>query len=102
MRPTRAFALIVATCALTVSPARSAEPRPNALDFNRDVRPILSEACYQCHGPDKGKRKANLRLDVPEKTGGLVGLTGIPVITPGKPDDSLLIERILSDSPDDK
>ena len=34
------------------------------IDFNRDVRPILADHCYQCHGPDAGKRKANLRLDV--------------------------------------
>src|SRR5437764_9854391 len=97
MRRIQAFALMIAVQVLTAASALAAEPRPKPLDFNRDVRPILSEACYQCHGPDRAKRKANLRLDISEKNGGLVGLTGVPVITPGKPDDSLLIERILSD-----
>ena len=36
------------------------------VDFTREVRPILSETCFQCHGPDKKKRKAKLRLDLPE------------------------------------
>src|SRR5882724_8242807 len=37
---------------------------PSQIDFNRDVRPILSANCYFCHGPDKNKRKADLRLDI--------------------------------------
>ncbi len=102
MRRPRAFVLMVAAFSLTAAPAFGADSKQKPLEFNRDVRPILSEACYQCHGPDRAKRKANLRLDVPQKTGGLVGLTGIPVITPGKPEESLLIERILSDDPDEK
>ncbi len=93
---------MVAANMLTAALTLAAEPNPKALDFNRDIRPILSEACYQCHGPDRAKRKANLRLDTSEKNGGLVGLTGVSVITAGLPDDSLLIERILSENPDDK
>ncbi len=67
-----------------------------AVDFNRDVRPILSEACYQCHGPDKARRKGDLRLDTRD---GAFAKTG--VIVAGKPGESELIARISSDDPDE-
>ena len=68
-----------------------------AVDFNRDVRPILSETCFQCHGPDKGKRKADLRLDTKE------GAFSDPDrIVPGKPLESELLARLVSDDPDEK
>ncbi|MFM8469818.1 MAG: hypothetical protein ACKODH_07595, partial [Limisphaerales bacterium] len=44
---------------------RAAGPQiPAQIEFNRDIRPILSDTCFQCHGPDKAKLKANLRLDL--------------------------------------
>jgi len=66
------------------------------IGFNRDIRPILAEHCYSCHGP--GKKTAQLRLDQPDaaKKGGKSGLAGI---VPGKPDQSELFRRITSHDP---
>lgn len=66
-----------------------------AVDFARDVQPILAENCYHCHGPDDKDRKAKLRLDTLE--GALKGgRSGLPAIVANKPKDSDLIDRILS------
>jgi hypothetical protein len=68
--------------------------------FNRDIRPILSDNCFYCHGPDKNKREAELRLDSHE---GLHGTGGEPgALIPGKPDDSPMLHRILSTDPDEQ
>ena len=64
------------------------------IDFNRDVRPILADNCFECHGPDEESRQADLRMDVLEDAVGWV-------IDEGHPETSLLIERILSDDPDE-
>lgn len=70
------------------------------LSFNRDVRPILSENCFHCHGPDSAARESGLRLDTFEGvTGG--GDSG-PAIVPGKPAESLLIERLHASDPTER
>ena len=66
---------------------------PQAVEFNRDVRPLLSDHCFACHGPDKTKRKAGLRLDTE------AGVRS--TVAPGKPDDSELYRRITSTDPDE-
>src|SRR5437667_12745135 len=65
------------------------------IQFNRDIRPILSENCFRCHGPDKNQRKAKLRLDVRE-----VALEK-EAFVPGKPDESELVKRIYTANEDD-
>ena len=70
-------------------------PAAARIDFNRDIRPILSENCYACHGPDKAKRKAGLRLDLKDEA--LRKLeSGDFAIVPGQPDPS---SRLASDLP---
>ncbi|WP_145346236.1 PSD1 and planctomycete cytochrome C domain-containing protein [Rosistilla ulvae] len=68
------------------------------VEFNRDVRPILAEYCYACHGFDEAAREADLRLDTFAGATGADG--GSTAITPGDPDDSELMLRVLSDDPD--
>ena len=72
---------------------------PAKLEYNRDIRPILSDKCFRCHGPDSQARKAELRLDVRDSA--LALHDGARPIVPGKPADSDLVERIETDDPDD-
>src|SRR5258707_12875832 len=74
------------------------------LDFERDVRPILADACFRCHGPDGGARKANLRLDLRE---GLFGAIRDParavhVVEPGQPEQSELWAKISASNADER
>jgi hypothetical protein len=71
-----------------------------AVDFNREIRPILSDHCYACHGPDEGKRKAGLRLD--QQVAALAELkSGDHAIVPGNPDQSTLVGRVTNTDPDE-
>ncbi len=67
--------------------------------FDRDIRPILSDRCFQCHGPDPAKRRAELRLDLREEA--LRDLGGAFAIVPGDPGESELIRRITSTHEDE-
>lgn len=78
--------------ALAATPQIRADERtPLKIEFNRDIRPILSDKCFQCHGPDSTHRKGKLRLDTEE---------GAKVIVRGKPAESDLFERITTDDAD--
>jgi hypothetical protein len=70
------------------------------IDFNREIRPILSDNCFKCHGPDDKERKAKLRFDT--KDGALSpAKSGDYAIVPSHPEKSKLVERITSKDPDD-
>lgn len=84
-------AVLVALALLPPSTARAAAV--DAPTYNRDIRPILSDRCFTCHGPDSGHREAELRLDT--EAGAHES-----VIVAGKADESELINRVTSDDPD--
>ena len=68
------------------------------VDFNQDVRALISNTCFRCHGPDEAERKGDLRLDTQE--GATADLGGHAALIPGKPDESELIKRITSTDPE--
>ena len=84
--------------ALTAGTASAATP--TKIDFNRDIRPILSENCYTCHGPDAAKLKSNLRFDLKESALGKAKSGEIAVV-PGAPEKSEMIRRLTTTDPDD-
>src|SRR5438132_477572 len=86
------FRLVLAPLVLGAACAPAAAK--DKIDFHRDIRPILSEACFQCHGPDEKQRKADLRLD--RKDGAFADLGEHRVIAPGKPEQSEMFLRITS------
>ena len=84
---------------LLLMTVNSAVRAADEIDYNRDVRPILSDTCYKCHGPDAAERKAGLRLD--SLDGSVAKLeSGATAIVPGKTDEGELLARIRSTDPD--
>ncbi|MEY3025628.1 MAG: hypothetical protein RLZZ238_525, partial [Planctomycetota bacterium] len=81
-------------------PSGLAQADGGRLDFNRDVRPILSDRCFACHGPDAAERKAGLRLDTAEGAGAVLR-SGLRAIVAGEPHASEAVVRILSNDPDE-
>ncbi|VAX37886.1 hypothetical protein MNBD_PLANCTO02-3192 [hydrothermal vent metagenome] len=80
--------------------AKKIAKEKTTFDFSSDIRPILSETCFQCHGPDKESREADLRLDT--KAGAFANLDGHKAIVPGHPEKSELYLRLTTQDKDEQ
>jgi len=87
--------LLSLVASLAIASTAHAVPPQKPVSYTREVRPILSENCFYCHGADANHRKAKLRLDTEE------GQKNPKLISPGHPDQSDLIRRILTDDDED-
>jgi hypothetical protein len=92
-RPLLVALATLGAAALTPA-ARADAPRSTTVEFNRDIRPILSNNCFVCHGPDKNLRKGKLRLD--QEADAFADRGGYRVFVPGKPEQSEAYRRIIS------
>ncbi len=90
--------LIASACS---PPSGAAVALPDKVDFNSEIRPILSDRCYKCHGPDNNTRKAKLRLDL-EESAKTSSKNGLPIVQPGNTGRSELYLRVASTDPDEK
>lgn len=93
--PCRVWVVLLSSLALTTATTR-AEDEAKSVDYLREVRPILAQNCFQCHGPDESTREAGLRLD--QRENALVKLgSGTHAIRPGAPNDSEVMVRLTTD-----
>ena len=92
--------LVLLFCAVASFFVVSHHARAAEIDFQRDIRPILSDACFQCHGPDEQNRESDLRLDTQD--GMFADLSDGPTVVAGDPSSSQLYLRITHDDPDQR
>lgn len=90
-----AATLVASGCGV---PGPAVEGLPERVDFALHVKPILSDRCFKCHGPDEAARKSDLRLDLEDRAYATLA-SGATAIVPGRPRRSELVVRILSDDP---
>jgi hypothetical protein len=90
---------VICVAIAAVRPGEAASPRnpEQKVSFDRDIRPLLSDRCFQCHGGDAAERKADLRLDLAASA--LAARKGGPAIVPGMPDESGVWKHISSTDP---
>ena len=98
--PLRHATLLILTATGLTAGSEEA-PRTPTPGFNRDIRPILSDACFHCHGPDQNTREAGLRLDVRDDATSATK-SGAVAIVPGYPEKSEVVRRIFSTDEDDR
>ncbi len=95
--------LIILFCLIILTGRLFSSEPSKPIDFNFQIRPILSDRCFKCHGPDEKSREADLRLDVLENAIALRDKkTGTRAIVPGQPGKSEVIRRITSTDPDEQ
>ena len=93
-RSALSLAIILAFVSTSTTAGSTARRPDETVEFSRDIRPILSDKCFACHGPDENKRMSPLRLDT--RDGALADLGGRYAIVPGDPEGSGLISRVNS------
>ena len=87
-----AVAFLSGLVATMIAPAFAAS---SPVEFNRDIRPIMSDTCFRCHGPDKSSRMANMRLDLRDEATKPLRNGKIPIV-PGHPEQSEIIQRVFA------
>ena len=92
---------VLATLAGVAASDQAGSSSASRVDFNYQIRPLLSDRCFRCHGPDAAARKAKLRLDRRDDALRLLD-EGWAIVKPFDPDRSELVRRITTDDEDDR